>query len=231
MSDTDKTGMKITITADGPYIVTGSVPLRETKIVPRIRGNEYQKHREFPLQERYALCRCGRTKTPPYCDGSHEKARFNGQETASRDVYADRAELLEGPDLDMLDDDRCAYTRFCHRNGRSAWALTRNSDDPKAREDAIRAASDCPTGRLVALDKDGNPFEPAFEPAIEILQDSAQDVSGPYYVKGGIPIESADGHPYEPRNRVALCRCGKSCNKPFCDASHIAIGFQDHMEE
>jgi CDGSH-type Zn-finger protein len=39
-------------------------------------------------------------------------------------------------------------------------------------------------------------------------------------VRGGITIESADGVPYEVRNRVTLCRCGRSDNKPFCDASH-----------
>lgn len=226
----DKGEMKITITDDGPYLVTGGVPLSETIIVPRIRGNEYQHAREFPLQENYALCRCGHTKTPPYCDGSHAGAKFKGKETASHDEYDDRAELLEGPDLDLLDDERCAYTRFCHRNGRNVWELTRNSDDPCAREDAIRAASDCPTGRLVALDKDGNPFETAFEPAIEILQDSAQGLSGPYYVKGSIPIVSSTGYLYEPRNRVALCRCGKSCNKPFCDATHITAKYRDHLD-
>ncbi|MHB1452982.1 MAG: CDGSH iron-sulfur domain-containing protein [Saccharofermentanales bacterium] len=231
MPKTEHNGMKITIQEDGPYLVTGGVPLSETVIAPRIRGNEYQRTREFPLQEAYALCRCGHTKTPPYCDGSHIGARFKGQETASREDYADRAELLEGPDLDLLDDGRCAYTRFCHRNGRSVWYLTRNSDDPQAREDAIRAAYDCPTGRLVALDKDGNPFDTAFEPGIEILQDSAQGVSGPYYVKGSIPIESSDGYLYEAQNRVALCRCGRSCNKPFCDATHITTKFHDHMEK
>jgi len=44
---------------------------------------------------------------------------------------------------------------------------------------------------------------------------------GPLWVRGGIPIKSADGKPYEIRNRVILCRCGRSKNKPFCDGSHI----------
>ncbi|HET8688843.1 MAG TPA: CDGSH iron-sulfur domain-containing protein [Methanosarcina sp.] len=42
-------------------------------------------------------------------------------------------------------------------------------------------------------------------------------------MRGGIPIESADGKQYEIRNRVTLCRCGKSRNKPFCDGSHVEI--------
>ncbi|HUS98844.1 MAG TPA: CDGSH iron-sulfur domain-containing protein [Candidatus Thermoplasmatota archaeon] len=45
-------------------------------------------------------------------------------------------------------------------------------------------------------------------------------VSGPIWIRGGIPIESANGSPYIKRNRITLCRCGKSKNKPFCDSSH-----------
>jgi CDGSH-type Zn-finger protein len=54
-------------------------------------------------------------------------------------------------------------------------------------------------------------------------------VSGPIWVRGGIEIESAEGHAYQVRNRVTLCRCGKSQNKPFCDGSHVAHGFHDHL--
>jgi hypothetical protein len=50
--------------------------------------------------------------------------------------------------------------------------------------------------------------------------------NGPYkhgllWVRGGIPVVSADGKPYTVRNRLTLCRCGKSRNKPFCDGSHV----------
>jgi len=44
---------------------------------------------------------------------------------------------------------------------------------------------------------------------------------GPLWCAGGIPIEAEDGTPYEIRNRVTLCRCGKSLNKPFCDSRHL----------
>ena len=39
---------------------------------------------------------------------------------------------------------------------------------------------------------------------------------------GGIPIHGADGQAYEVRNRVTLCRCGRSANKPYCDGAHAA---------
>jgi CDGSH-type Zn-finger protein len=219
--------IKIKILKDGPYVVSGNAPLYEKIIVPKGNGYEFIDGRQFPQSEQYALCRCGKSKNAPFCDGSHEKISFDGTETASKAKFEERAELLEGPELDLLDDHRCAFARFCHREDGTAWTLTKNSDNPKYREEAIIAASECPAGRLVAVDKTGNTFEPEYDPAISIIQDAEKGVSGGIFVKGKIPIESSEGHIYEIRNRVVLCRCGKSTNKPFCDTTHIHIEFLD----
>ena len=40
-----------------------------------------------------------------------------------------------------------------------------------------------------------------------------------------IAVTAPDGETYEVRNRVTLCRCGASMNKPFCDGSHKRTGF------
>ncbi len=217
----------IKILKNGPYLVTGNVPLSEKIIVSKGKINVLMDGRILPQAEEYALCRCGKSKKAPFCDNSHEKTGFNGAEKASRETYEDRAELTEGPDLYLLDDNRCAFTRFCHREHGKVWDLTENSHNPIYREEAITAASECPTGRLVAYDKSGKAIEPEYEPSIEILQDPEKQASGPISVKGNIPIESSDGYVYELRNRVALCRCGKSRNTPFCDATHISINYAD----
>ncbi len=223
------TEARIKIVKDGPYLVSGNVPLSEKVIVLKDHAHEYAEGRELPQGESYALCRCGKTKTPPFCDGSHGRIGFDGTETASKDDYDQRIEdKVIGPDLDLLDDGRCAYARFCHRKHGDVWNLTRYSDDPEYRQEAIKAASDCPAGRLVAVEKDGTAIEPAYEPAIEILQDPEKKCSGPIFVKGYIPIESSDGSTYETRNRVTLCRCGESQNMPFCDARHVTARFCDH---
>ena len=55
---------------------------------------------------------------------------------------------------------------------------------------------------------------------------------GPLYVQGlkGITILDSDGNPYElAEDDIALCRCGQSRNKPFCDDSHIRTGFQSEV--
>ena len=220
--------MKIKIIRAGPYHISGNVPLLEKVIVHKGRGYIFAEGRKLPQAGEYDLCRCGKSKNMPFCDGEHEKAHFVGSETASREPYEDRAEKLAGPAVDLLDDNRCAYARFCHRKAGSVWELTRESDLGDNKMEAIKAASDCPTGRLVAMEKDGRLIEPEYEPSVNIIQDPEEKVSGGLFVKGGIPIESADGHIYEIRNRVTLCRCGKSKNTPFCDATHVQIDFCDN---
>lgn len=51
--------------------------------------------------------------------------------------------------------------------------------------------------------------------------------NGPYLVGGPVTIVDADGNQYpSEREVVALCRCGGSTNKPFCDGTHSKIGFE-----
>ncbi len=223
---------QITIVKDGPCLVGGNIPLDEQIIESVGEHYEYRQGRVFETPEQYALCRCGRSAATPFCDGSHGKAGFRGYETADESTFAERKRVLSGPTLELSDDGRCAYARFCHRDDGDVWTLTEQSGDPHLRQEAIRAAGDCPAGRLVERDRlTQAEFEPALEPAISILQDPELSVSGPLFVKGGIPLVGADGRNYETRNRYALCRCGASRNKPFCDAAHVNTGYQDGLGE
>ena len=217
----------IRIMKDGPYIVSGSVPISEKIIIPRGKGYVYEDGEPLPQRAVYSLCRCGKTKTPPFCDGSHVADHFDGTETSCKTDYMSRAARIDGAGLDLLDDGRCAFARFCHREDGDAWELAEDSASEYHRSEAIIAANECPAGRLTAVEKDGTVHEPVYEPGIEILQDPEEHVSCGIFVKGGIPIESADGSRYEVRNRVVLCRCGFSGNKPFCDSRHVSEGYRD----
>jgi hypothetical protein len=116
----------------------------------------------------------------------------------------------------------CAFVRFCDPEGR-VWNLVMQTDDPEARRLVAHQAGHCPGGRLVAWDREtGKSVEPEFEPSLGLIEDTAKGVSGPIWVRGGIPVVSADGEVYEVRNQIALCRCGRSTNLPFCDGSHAA---------
>jgi CDGSH-type Zn-finger protein len=170
--------MKIKITKSGPYVVTGGVPLREKIIQPEGHGYILREGRPLPQKETYTLCRCGRSKNAPFCDGAHAEAGFVGQETASRDKFKDRAELYKGHSVDLRDDNRCAFVRFCHTEQGDTWSLARRSDTEEKRELAVKSAGECLAGRLVAVDKEGNELEPALEPEIDIIQDPELPVCG-----------------------------------------------------
>ncbi|MEM4662465.1 MAG: CDGSH iron-sulfur domain-containing protein [Candidatus Diapherotrites archaeon] len=219
---------EITITENGPYLVSGKVPLRKEIIAigPDNEPERWEKAETFKVEKSYALCRCGSSKNKPLCDGTHRIINFNGTETAENSPYLKKAKKYTGQDLDLLDwPDICASARFCHRAG-SVWNLIKKSSDKKLKKIAIESACNCPSGRLVALEKSGKHIEPKLKQEIALVEDPQAKCSGSLWVKGKIPIKSSKGFYYEKRNRVTLCRCGASNNKPFCDGTHIAIGFK-----
>jgi len=90
----------------------------------------------------------------------------------------------------------------------------------------LRQVHHCPAGRLVAFDKAaGTTIEESLPVSIGLIEDPVEDCSGPIWLRGGISLMSADGYRYEVRNRMTICRCGASKNKPFCDGSHASIKF------
>jgi CDGSH-type Zn-finger protein len=224
--------MKIVVSTNGPYLVSGGIPLEMQTIRPNAEGFswEWEKGRTFETTAEYQLCRCGHSSHKPFCDGTHARIHFDGTETATRQPYDRQAESIDGPTLSLSDTEvLCAFARFCDPGGK-IWALVPASDDPAARKLAIREEMQCPGGRLVLRDKEsGERIEPSLPRSIGVVEDAALQCSGPLWVRGGIRVESANGVPYELRNRVALCRCGASSNKPFCNGSHASIQFNDGL--
>ena len=224
---------KVTVRKNGPYLVSGNISLSKTVAIVGSQGEpeEWQQEKKYPEQENYALCRCSKSQNKPYCDGTHASIGFDGTETTSKEKYSDQCEVIIGPDLNLTDaQDFCSSARFCHLSG-GTWNNVENSDDIKAKNTAIKTSCNCPSGRLVVWDKKTKkPYEKNFETSIELIEDPQAKVSGPIWLKGGIKLESSDGSKYESRNRMTICRCGKSNNKPFCDGSHINIKFNDGDE-
>lgn len=223
-------GMRVSVTEDGAYIVSGGVPLVRVEIVTNEAGESIalREIERLDAPERYILCRCGKSEAKPFCDGTHVATAFDGNETAGHDSFVEQAVGIDGPGV-VLHDARklCAEARFCDRAG-GLWNLVEKCEDPETRALVEEEAALCPSGRYVLCDgESGAPFEPEYEPSIALIEDPAMSCSGPLFVRGGIPVYAADGEPYEVRNRVTLCRCGASRNKPFCDGSHISEKFHD----
>ena len=224
---------RIRVDAQGPYLVFGRPPLSQQFIVPDGDGASwnFQPGRNFPMKEEpTALCRCGHSKDKPYCDGEHLHAEWNPELTASEHPLLEDAEVFEGPTLSLSDNESyCAFARFCDARGR-VWNLVGESDDPAAREATVWEANHCTGARLSAWDNQTQqPFEPRYEPSLGLIEDPAIRCSAALWVRGGIRIERPDGYVYEIRNRVALCRCGASSNKPYCDGTHASVKFRDGL--
>ena len=119
---------------------------------------------------------------------------------------------------------RCIHFAECVRSlpqvfdtGRRPWIKPDESDP-----DAIAAVVErCPTGALHHVRKDGGAVEPL--PAAKTLTASP---NGPLFVHADVTLVTPEGIEFQD-TRLALCRCGHSQNKPFCDNSHGAAGFQD----
>jgi CDGSH-type Zn-finger protein len=224
--------MHVKIAPNGPYLVYGNVPLAIETIGTSAEGDSltWESGRTIPAGATYALCRCGHSANKPFCDGTHASIGFDGTETASRDSFAAEAKAMNGPSMTLYDDEPlCAFARYCDRAG-TIWKLIHKTDDAEVRTIVQQEASSCPSGRLVVRDAaTGEVLEPELNPSISLVEDPAKACSGPIWLRGGVRVTASDGFDYEKRNRVTLCRCGASQNKPFCDGAHADIAFADGL--
>ena len=209
-------GMRIKVAKNGPYTVFGRVPLNEEtiKVDAMGRAEKWVETKRYYPNEVYVLCRCGKSADKPFCTGDH--VNFDGAETAKRNTFDENAETYPGCDgVELLQDPvLCVGAGFCHARQNVGRAVR----SEKTLDAALQQTYDCPGGSLV-IKINGEKQEPRLEKSITAVV--TKRGSGPLWVKGGIPIEAADGHVYETRNRVALCGCGRSGNKPFCDGAHL----------
>jgi len=135
-----------------------------------------------------------------------------------------RLKAYEGDKITVLfDAQRCIHAAECVRGLPEVF-------DPKSRpwvqpdkadvEGLAAVVARCPTGALSYTRKDeGADEEVPGHTVVQVVAD------GPLYVRGRIDYE-VQGQPYaEPR--AALCRCGLSKNRPFCDNQHKKQGWTD----
>jgi CDGSH-type Zn-finger protein len=204
-------GMGITPERNGPYLVS-NVPL-----LTNSRGET------LPARPEMALCRCGQSRMKPFCDGSHADANFTSAKAPDR--TADRRVDYVGREVTIHDNrGTCCHSGNCSDHlpavfklGKEPW-IDPNGAGAAEIIDIVRA---CPSGAL-SYSRDGVEVRDQDRgPMIYVSKD------GPYHVQGRIELHN------EPRNEgastehYALCRCGQSKNKPFCDGSHWYAKFVD----
>lgn len=127
--------------------------------------------------------------------------------------------LYPGAQIDVEWDQRlCIHIGECGNSegelfvaGRDPWC----QPDLSSPKETMEIVERCPSGALVYKNKDGRITETAAsENTITVIY------QGPYFLKGDLAIEQSPGDMPGTEFRAALCRCGLSKNKPFCDNSH-----------
>ena len=204
-------GATIEVTRNGPYLVRGPCRLCDS------RGAD------VAVRGTVALCRCGNSSKKPFCDGTHSKIGFDGSRLAVGP--AEGSQPYRGKRITIHDNRAiCAHSGVCTGNlpgvfrlGQEPWI---DADAAEA-EAVITLVKRCPSGAL-SYSIDG--ATPPAEPRERVITASKD---GPYFVSGDVELK-ADGAKPHFADRYALCRCGGSKNKPFCDGTHWATGFDEN---
>jgi CDGSH-type Zn-finger protein/uncharacterized Fe-S cluster protein YjdI len=120
---------------------------------------------------------------------------------------------------------RCIHVAECVRGlpavfepGRVPWIEPTQA----AADHVAEVVRRCPTGALHYERHDGGAPEPV--PGVNAV---VPEPDGPFYLSGDIEVVAEDGAPVARDTRIALCRCGATRNRPFCDGSHWDAGFDD----
>ena len=134
--------------------------------------------------------------------------------------------VYENDEIRVLwDATRCTHVAHCMLAQPEVFdALRRpwvdiDAADPQSIAEAVLR---CPTGALRYESKGDLPQEsPPPHTEVEMRP------NGPLYIRGTLRVKGPKGEVVTEEYRLALCRCGASNNKPFCDNSHFVAGFRD----
>lgn len=168
-----------------------------------------------------ALCRCGESDSKPFCDGTHGKVGWTDEKLEGRQPR--KVDQYVGKEI-VIHDDRgiCSHAGFCTSGLPKVFRMRTEpwiDADAETVDKIVEVIKKCPSGAL-SYSIDGvlhNEF--AKNPEISITE------NGPYLIKGTIDLQDQDKP--ESEEHFALCRCGKSRNKPFCDGQHWYHKFRD----
>ena len=178
--------------------------------------------KKIPSKKVIALCRCGRSKNKPFCDGTHKTSEFSDQKTS--DGKWDVRVNYVGKKITIHDNRAvCSHAGVCTARLPAVWRMKEEpwiEADAAAVDAIIEVIQGCPSGALSHTIDDVEHRDQDREPVVQATKD------GPFAVQGAIAIEGVAQGEGASEEHFALCRCGESKNKPFCDGTHWPVHFK-----
>ncbi|MFI5388259.1 MAG: ferritin-like domain-containing protein [Candidatus Eremiobacterales bacterium] len=201
----------ISCAENGPYLIANLQHLTNSK------------GETLPTRPSLALCRCGGSNLKPYCDGTHARIGFSSAKSPNR--TPDRPETYVGKAITIHDNrGTCCHAGNCTDHLPSVFhheGDTFVTPDGASADEVVAIVRQCPSGAL-GFTRDGVDYKGEDrDQAIYVSKD------GPYHVQGNIAVQREKQNSGALAEHYALCRCGHSKNKPFCDGTHWYVGFKD----
>lgn len=205
----NKNNATITPLKDGPLRVEG------LNIIEGIEG-------PINTTQETVLCRCGKSKNKPFCDGIHVAYGFTDEQGENED---DERLVFPGDPITIYENVAiCSHAGYCPNGKPDKWR-PKTKNGGYTDEELIEKIKKCPSGALSYAHETTEHRDPhAGRPAkIRIKK------GGPLEIEGGIQLRNTKWGEGASREHYALCRCGASNMKPFCDGTHDIVW--EHGEE
>jgi len=173
--------------------------------------------KSIPIKKNSIICRCGKSKQQPFCDGVHRMCGFKSENILENEII----QRYEGKEINVIfNRSICSGAGTCVRNYpkiyKSASEDWINPDGDNV-DEVKKSVIQCPSGALS--------YEIAGESLSEDYDGYKLNVikNGPLNIIGKVELHvdkwSTNANP----QKYSLCRCGASENKPFCDYMHASL--------
>lgn len=200
----------ITVVKDGPLKLESNIEFI------------HQSDEVIDIKPVASLCRCGLSKNKPFCDGAHRAAGFSDE----RLIEKETVQYYAGKQANIsFNRSICSGAAKCVEGLPGVFSSESSENwifpDNDSLENIKAIVAQCPSGAL-SLQTEGKAIsssEPV-TPKITIVSNGPLNVQGIELVDRPV---TTDGNP----EQYALCRCGLSKNKPYCDYSHAEEGWRD----
>ena len=209
--------VEIKLLSNGPLRL--SVDTKE-KMIENILFDH--KGKSIPIRKNSIICRCGKSKQQPFCDGVHKMCNFDSSNTLDKEII----QKYKGKQITIIfNRSICAGAGLCVRNFPKIYKNASENwifPDEESIEEVKKSIKTCPSGALSYELQNDNSREDYEGHKITIIK------NGPMNILGKVTLYVDKWSTNANLEKYSLCRCGASQNKPFCDYMHASLNSKNY---